>query len=435
MKTDFKFLLPLVVWFAFIVHHRTFARPQPGDMNILNVENCPRGCRCDESTFEIQCRNVDFSKGDFYRLPPWVRTLTLSRASIPTLFDRSFVTLRNLTSLTIQNSEIQNLQPNALMALTKLETLRLPSNQIEQVPRLFFAPTPNLRQISFSDNLIKEFPNGIFDFCPMLDSLRMDQNNLRTLPGQNFQKLLYLRELLVSSNLLQEIPANFIMSESLQLIDVSFNSIRFISPDAFVSLPQLANLKMSHNLITHINPVALLAAKSLNHVALDHNPFICDCQLAPLHAYWSSKFKSTLEQLLESNNELSNTSPTCAWPSSLEGTQIDKLASVDFECTTTTTTTTTTSTTSTTTEKAHTVTQKPVVKIASSVDQRIENDVEPTLVASTKVVSMEQVETSEESNSSSNGFMPPLEVIVATVSAVVVLILTLSTVLCILCYK
>lgn len=125
-----------------------------------------------------------------------------------------------------------------------------------------------------------------------------------TLSEQIFQSLQNLNDVYFDYNFLRELPANlFINNTKLTIIEMNYNSVKYLSEDVFKPLPELKILTLPGNRIESINStrvfennrklttlhIAYNMLTSLNSVLfsnnynmeiwLEGNPWHCDCHV------------------------------------------------------------------------------------------------------------------------------------------------------------
>ncbi|KAF7661432.1 hypothetical protein LDENG_00262090 [Lucifuga dentata] len=156
-----------------------------------------------------------------------------------------------------------------------------------------------------------------------------------------------LQLLSVERNQLDELPEGLGGSESLQVLQLSFNRISTLEPgdlshlrqlkelhlqqnlittlhpEAFRDLTQLRVLDLSFNLLTSLHPVTYLSLRNIGVIVkLSGNRWHCDCSMHSLRR----------RMAYDSNRGLQDWSVVCTSPSTLSGRDLLQLAEDDLNC-------------------------------------------------------------------------------------------------------
>ncbi|XP_073667474.1 toll-like receptor 5 [Paramisgurnus dabryanus] len=192
-----------------------------------------------------------------------------------------FATLPNLKQLYLGQNRITSLYglPNIAKNLT---TLDLHSNRFTSMSALYtiLQEFPGMVEIILSFNSLLncsyQGPKG----SHKLQILDLSYAGMEVLWSHGecldvFNNLHQLQQLSLSSNLLQSLPKDVFKGlTSLIFLDLSFNSLKYLPNGIFPETLQLLNLE--YNSIYSVDPHLF---SSLTHLSLLQNQFRCDCKL------------------------------------------------------------------------------------------------------------------------------------------------------------
>uniref|UniRef100_A0A7N4V7H6 Leucine rich repeat containing G protein-coupled receptor 6 n=1 Tax=Sarcophilus harrisii TaxID=9305 RepID=A0A7N4V7H6_SARHA len=226
--------------------------------------------------------------------------------------------LPNLQSLDLNYNELLEF-PVAIRTLGRLQELGFHNNNIKAIPEKAFVGNPLLQTIHFYDNPIQFVGRSAFQYLPKLHTLSLNgatdirefpdlkgttsleiltltRAGIQLLPLGMCQQLPRLRVLELSHNQIEELPSlrrcqkleeiglqhnqmweigvdTFSQLTVLRALDLSWNVIRFIHPEAFVTLHSLVKLDLTNNQLTTL-PLAGLSG--LVHLKLKGNPSLSE---------------------------------------------------------------------------------------------------------------------------------------------------------------
>uniref|UniRef100_A0A7N4PHA2 Leucine rich repeat containing G protein-coupled receptor 6 n=1 Tax=Sarcophilus harrisii TaxID=9305 RepID=A0A7N4PHA2_SARHA len=250
---------------------------------------------------------------------PSLQAMTLALNRIRLIPDYAFQNLSSLVVLHLHNNQIQHLGTNSFEGLHNLETLGFHNNNIKAIPEKAFVGNPLLQTIHFYDNPIQFVGRSAFQYLPKLHTLSLNgatdirefpdlkgttsleiltltRAGIQLLPLGMCQQLPRLRVLELSHNQIEELPSlrrcqkleeiglqhnqmweigvdTFSQLTVLRALDLSWNVIRFIHPEAFVTLHSLVKLDLTNNQLTTL-PLAGLSG--LVHLKLKGNPSLSE---------------------------------------------------------------------------------------------------------------------------------------------------------------
>uniref|UniRef100_A0A8C1VI73 Leucine rich repeat containing G protein-coupled receptor 6 n=1 Tax=Cyprinus carpio TaxID=7962 RepID=A0A8C1VI73_CYPCA len=215
--------------------------------------------------------------------------LHLHNNMIRTLGQNCFEGLHSLETLELNFNELQEF-PVAIRTLAKLQELGFHNNNIKAIPERAFVGNPLLQTIHFYENPIQFVGRSAFQFLPKLHTLSLNgateirefpdlkgtsslqvltltRAGLTGLPYDLCHLLPKLRVLELSHNAIEELPS-FYHCASLQEMDLSWNRINTVHPDAFSSLQSLIKLDLTGN---RLSSLPLTGLTSLTHLKLKGN--------------------------------------------------------------------------------------------------------------------------------------------------------------------
>ncbi|PKU41123.1 leucine-rich repeat-containing g-protein coupled receptor 6 [Limosa lapponica baueri] len=180
---------------------------------------------------------------------PALQAMTLALNQIWHIPDYAFQNLSSLVVLHLHNNRIQSLGANGFDGLHSLETLHFYDNPIQFVGQSAFQYLPKLHTLSLNGATdIREFPD--LKGTTSLEVLTLTRAGIRLLPR----------------GMCQQLP-------SLRVLDLSWNYIQFIHPEAFVTLRSLTKLDLTDNRLVTL---PLDGLGGLTHLKLQGNPALSE---------------------------------------------------------------------------------------------------------------------------------------------------------------
>lgn len=249
-------------------------------LQTLNMRNC--GLNSMTSVTSLRSLNrLDLGENSIYEMPsnaqlrsafPYLRYLFLDRNKFTRLADGQFSDMN-------------------------LDTLDLAYNQLDQVTDTQFNRL-SVQNLNLSSNVIINIGEQAFQLIKSVVNLNLAHNPIGALPPELFRNMFSLRELNLSACALNSLSENQFKDSFLITLDISYNSLPFISQGL------LDRLSM------------------LNTFNIQGNPWHCDCRIAPL--------KQWLQQRWQCNPMIGEcSSPLCMSPQSLTQRPITDLTEAD----------------------------------------------------------------------------------------------------------
>lgn len=179
-----------------------------------------------------------------------------------------------MRNLIIEDSNIKNwplMESDSLKTLFNLETISFHSIIFsEEIGVGLFQQIPNIKNIIFDDCDVFIDGCNAFRGLKKLQSLRISRSTYLTLDVGFFEELNNLQNLYLVSNGIDQLPAKLLPS-NLKILDLSDNSLRFITKNMFSRLTLLNTLDLSGNSIEHLSDMAFDNLGRLEHLYLQDN--------------------------------------------------------------------------------------------------------------------------------------------------------------------
>ncbi|XP_078608002.1 uncharacterized protein LOC144879965 [Branchiostoma floridae x Branchiostoma japonicum] len=200
--------------------------------------------------------------------------------------------LGQLRELNLQNNKILALNDDGFSGLGKLDRLYLDSNRIGYVSSKAFRNLDSLRELTLKNNLITVVPGQAIGLAKTIEILRLagnplnmsDLSSLRAAPtileldlaniGRLSKRALLPLENLTNLNIsncsLARVPILRHLV-TMQVLDLSWNNITTLPPEAFSTMTDLTHLRLSNINLSSIEPNAFAGLSSLQHLSLENN--------------------------------------------------------------------------------------------------------------------------------------------------------------------
>ncbi|KAJ8984523.1 hypothetical protein NQ317_010994 [Molorchus minor] len=283
------------------------------------------GIEAFDELFDLE--ELYLSNNEIFKLPP---TLFINNQELNSLYlDNNPLkqfylnTTENLETLSLKNCQLEVFDERSTQKLTTLSELNLSGNKIKELPSTALAHMKYLSVINLSNNRLERLNDDIFAENPLLVKIALDGNNFDTLPNfylkngevfttytfscRNcglktlsstvFEKMGGMIDLQLSENEFMNIDNMFDKIGSLKILDISYNNIAYISPNAFAGNLNLETLNLAGNPLMTLNPEVF----ANNHVLRE-----IDARNTSLQKLWSNnnKLVHSLQKLLVGNNLL-----------------------------------------------------------------------------------------------------------------------------------
>ena len=196
-------------------------------------------------------------------------TLDLSDNELIYIEPGVFGNATNLTNLHLRNDGLQSVNSGVFSTITSLENLDLSDNVIEYVQAPSFEDLPSLRQVDMSKNNIRFITPGVFVNTSVLSSVAFDENRLSKTPTDIMSNLLNLRNFTLAHNSIRKLQA--LQSQSVDILNLTGNSISDIVDGAFNGTPQVRELYLDQNQLSRIRLLMFYGLSFLNRLDLSDN--------------------------------------------------------------------------------------------------------------------------------------------------------------------
>lgn len=198
-------------------------------------------------------------------------------------------------------------------------TVRCMFQHLEYVPQVSNDTT--ILDLRF--NKIKEIPPGIFLNLKHLNTLLLNNNQLLKLDNGVFNGLIELKYLYLYKNKIAEIGSKAFQNLSkLEQLYLHHNRLERIEKGVFSNLENLDRLFLQDNKIRNIAPGSFHGLHHISRLRLDSNTLVCDCQMM-----WLVKMMQDKQE-----NDQSQFTATCQFPSSMEGKSLAAMNENDLHC-------------------------------------------------------------------------------------------------------
>ena len=259
-----------------------------------------------------QLRHLFLQNNSIYQLPAdlfkglsKLFVLDLSFNLISSISNTSYQGIENLYSLNLEGNRIGNLSKGVFSHLPSLKVLILSRNKIAGIAQGTFDDVPDLHALRLDSNQISDI-NGLFGnlrdlvmlnisvnriswfdyaFIPVnLQWLDIHYNNIESLGNYyEMQAVLKLKSLDCSHNKIKEIESSS-FPDGIDMIQLSFNSLKKISPFTFMGKQNLTRVDVTENHLESLDSNSFRLSNTRLHRQLPEfkiskNPYSCDCNM------------------------------------------------------------------------------------------------------------------------------------------------------------
>ncbi|XP_062984093.1 leucine-rich repeat-containing protein 70 [Elgaria multicarinata webbii] len=213
-----------------------------------------------------------------------VQYLMLQSNHLSILGSGTFFGMSSLRILNLANNKISWISRSAFHHLDNLTCLYLEGNNLTHVPSNAFVALDNLERLSLSLNPIGSIPPFAFKRLGRLEYLSLKSANIKAISVNGFSGLNNLKKLVLSNNHLENVSSStFAVLDNLMFLQLDRNKIIHIADNTFERMgSSLKILDLAFNNLTFLQPNALKPLVSLTHLQANYNPWNCSCRLLEL---------------------------------------------------------------------------------------------------------------------------------------------------------
>lgn len=231
--------------------------------------NCPRGCKCVESSYAT-CDSLEFD-----RFGVNVRKLKITNTSWPLYLDANFLRnagLDKIITFVIENADIKKIDKDAFKNLTELTDIKIVNSIIPEIHPDTFVYAISLGTVNFAGSKLTSFNNVKSETLEELDLSNCSLKKITNVMFDNLSELAYIN---LSHNRLSVItPSTFSNLVNLEELDLSGNQIEEIPPNMFQNNTQLNTLNLSNNPLKHfhlsaVSEIERLEMRSCKLITID----------------------------------------------------------------------------------------------------------------------------------------------------------------------
>lgn len=194
----------------------------------------------------------EIGNGIFYRLNNLHR-LHLIHNHLKMIHENSFKGLSNLIELNLKDNYISVIDDGAFDDLCTLQYCDVSHNRLAGIHKGVLKHLFQLRFLNLSSNLLSAFHDGIFKNCSNLETLDINHNNFSELKPGMFTGLDVLLEFHAGNNSISAVMAGtFGIFKNLTILDLSHNRLQQLATGIFTNLGLLRYLNLSSNQLDHI---------------------------------------------------------------------------------------------------------------------------------------------------------------------------------------
>lgn len=176
---------------------------------------------------------------------------------------------------------------------TRVEWLELSNNYISLLRDNIFQDLgfERIKILNLNDNAINDIGLNAFKGLEYIQFIDLSGNHLYKLDPATFENNPSLEHLILSRNPLRSIPSQrpFLISNSLQNLEISHCRFSYFPPESFAQLPSLNYLNISNNDILMVHENLLNILTNLKQLDISNNVIKCDASSTFLISWASEK--------------------------------------------------------------------------------------------------------------------------------------------------
>lgn len=237
---------------------------------INTLENCPKGCDCDDDTLIVTCleTNLDVFPIAFN---PALRKIIMTKNKIKKI-ESSFQFYPNLEFIDFTENHLLTLIPKTFQYQKLLTELNLSQNKISKIETDTFYGLVQLQILNLRGNLIDELKDNVFSSLTKLEELNLGENRITQIDADAFYHLYNLKILYLDDNSLNHVPStSFSALTNLAELYIGVNSFNTLDRGAFEKLKKLTTLSLYGAQLSNITLGAFTGLESLRVLDLGSN--------------------------------------------------------------------------------------------------------------------------------------------------------------------
>ena len=198
-------------------------------------------------------------------------TLYLAFNVMPVIYKETFENLHNLRILELRSMFLGQIEDHAFDAVSKLEKLYLDHNWMFSVPQNLFNTLGKLRLLGISNCQLKSFPN-LTGLPPYLDKVALTNNKIQDISSITDMRIRFIKTFRLSYNYISSLPPVVFQTIAAQEIDLSNNSLQRIEARSFSGCEgSLQRLILCYNSIAYLSSDAFRGLTRLQSLLLFGN--------------------------------------------------------------------------------------------------------------------------------------------------------------------
>ncbi|WAR25547.1 LRIG3-like protein, partial [Mya arenaria] len=189
--------------------------------------------------------------------------------SVPTNFFQTPSLTSKLKTIVLKG--IKSLPRNVFSSLNGLRSLDV--HEAEDLPSGLFSGLRYLETLDLTGTHLVTIPTDWFTDLGNLRRLVLRSTGLQSISKTDFSNMNQLRHVDLSKNEIRKVPSHFFreISETVSVIDLSYNNLKMISYDLFNGHSSLKKLYLNDNKISSIQPGAFVSLSELRELYLQNN--------------------------------------------------------------------------------------------------------------------------------------------------------------------
>ncbi|XP_011660979.2 insulin-like growth factor-binding protein complex acid labile subunit [Strongylocentrotus purpuratus] len=178
----------------------------------------------------------------------------------------------SIYSLNMGYNLIENVPADSYWGFARLQKLFLTHNKIRTLGNQSLCQLRSLTELDISINKIASLIPHTFACLPSLTKLNVSANLIQTLSPQSFDGMRSIKSIFLSNNIISDLNSHKRLwtHGTLDILDISYNSIKFISEGIFHGLSNLKELNLSFNQVHHFSVTAFEDLQNVQRLYLSN---------------------------------------------------------------------------------------------------------------------------------------------------------------------